>query len=505
MCTRIAFLATITKPLILFLTVLIVYGVKATEIQDTSTDSLKYYTFRTHYSFSKSLELETADVLAENGLYADAIDILTNLSQSAIRADDYKKRGLEKTRWRISAGIDHFHLEDIDTSGMTLEEVQQYRLLMQTPLSVWAKAKLELQYNGGNLESICPEWYISNNRSRLEVPIKMAFFNKSVRVESGGKAEKWFQADASGGHSSSMLQRYSSDMGGAYLNLEYQNSATRSWNWVIPGSIDWEHYREDRIGYESYVELRTAPYISYTYSSHYQNTLRFSGDLRYTSHYYSDSLDLLGGSVRIEHTLSGKGKSLYTGVDYNGENYLKSPALFWVDRMHVVTRAEREYFNKFTPRISLRLAHQREHTIGKRTLSGTKFTALPSLRYSLSKILFAEPEISFLKKWAEPEGGDYLWSKGVIWEPGLRCGIESDRTNVSSYGRYCYEGVHSQFKEYTVDNRGYRIGLDGSVSLWAFFSANVLFEYQYKMYEPFGFGSRLTENMTISFNIQTTF
>ncbi len=91
-----------------------------------ASDSLSYWHSREKIQSDSSISaiLETADALANSGLYKEALEILGTLPSD--NNNDIVERSGKKIdsrqrdhRWRLSAGTDYYHLEDVDTSEMT--------------------------------------------------------------------------------------------------------------------------------------------------------------------------------------------------------------------------------------------------------------------------------------------------------------------------------------------------------------------------------------------------
>ncbi|MBN1309516.1 MAG: hypothetical protein JXA18_16470, partial [Chitinispirillaceae bacterium] len=374
--------------------------------------------------------LETADALAEAGLYQEAIEVLKSFLKTSLPASSVQDTGtvgpIEK-KWRIAAGVDYYRLEDLDTAVMTREEYQEYQRLMQTPLSFWGRGRCTVDFNRRMLKRIEPEVYVSNYRSSVELPARLNIIDNRIGIEASVKGGKWFQEDAADTQFNP-AGSYSSDMGGLSVRIapEHPSDKRHTWSWTTPVGVDWEHYRHDRTGYESFVQFRFNPALEYRRSGAVSFSVRISGDAQYENYYRpeSDTLDVVRGILQIDNTLRADAWRLQPRLEWLADRYVNAASPGRVDRWKASLRAEQGSQNLFSPRIAAHALHEREQYYNEhRTRPGTEVCVIPSLRINAAKTFTIEPELSYKRRWAELDGNYYLWQAFSRIDALLRAGL----------------------------------------------------------------------------------
>jgi hypothetical protein len=483
-----------------------------TGVRAGNADSLVYSSLRAHFAAadSTSQALQTADALAEAGLFTEAAELLrehapagASVPTTALHAPG------SQVQWRISTGIDYYHLEDVDTVAMTPEELRDYKRLTETPLSAWLRAKSVIKPAAPLVEEIVPEAYVSERKSRVETTARISSLNGFLRLEPSIKAEKWFRADASGDSPFAPAAAQPSDMGGALLQLTAGNvpNPRTSATWTAPLSVDWEHYRKDRTGYESFLEYRFMPSLEVRAQS-LPLYGRFSAQAEYENYYRagSDTLDVLRFSGRAEgHARTAEFSALLNGA-WMGDRYANASGLEAIDRFEGGFRGECKAVKYLTGRFRLRGIHERErygHVSGAAGfgIDGSELSIEPGVETGIGEHLRIGPELLWEQRWTDVNNGLFLWEARSAWEPGLRIGWSSAIIEASARGAFRAEDIGPGFESYTADNRSIRVGGDFSVTPVRSLSISLFADYQYRVYAPYGNRARVSENLAISGNI----
>lgn len=482
------------------------------------SDSIAYVRMKVKLPVCDSLRplLEAADALAGAGLFTDALDILQK--QGPIADDTIQQRKRHSDRWRISTGVDYYHLEDIDTAIMTIEELQDYRRLTQTPLSLWARVHFGEKSTLENVERIAADIYMSSYKGRLEMPLKMQFARRQVSLETIGKAEKWFQADASGEMPFDPFHAQPSDMGGFSLRTILASVEDNHANpaWSFPLSIDGEWYRTDRPGYESHASYRFSPALEYRRCQSSPFLTRITGEARYDDYYrtQSDSLDVTRFFAYLENSFSRSPYLINMSIQWSADRFRKAIAPRNIDRWDASARAEYKALERITPRMSVKGIHEREiygtsDGSGEFSLRGTELTFRPSIRCVLTEMITLEPEVLWQRRWADLVSADstdrYLWNVYKAWEPGLRIAFVHDRADLSVRASWRAEDIDALFEGFTADSRWIKAGAEGCVSLFSMIMVNLLVDYQYRRYAPYLSAGRVSENIAVSGGITANF
>jgi hypothetical protein len=479
-----------------------------TSTSTAQNDSLTYSSLRARVATtdSTSQALCTADALADAGLFGDAIEILQEYAPAAVAQDTTASQPLKKTaQWRLSTGLDYYRIEDLDSQTMSPEEIRDYKRLTETPLSAWLRAKRTIKPAVDCIEEITPHVYVSERKGRFETIAKISAFNGIVQCEPLLKVEKWFRADASD-TSFEPTDGQPSDMGGAALRLTAGNAPrprTRL-EWSVPLSIDWEHYRDDRPGYESLVEYRFLPALQISAES-LPLRGRFTAQAECEDYYnseISDSLDVWRLSGLAEgYATFAKFSALLSG-NWMGDRYAHPRALNpeAIDRFEGVFRGEYKATRFLTGRIRLRAIHEIERygalpdSIAAEKI-GSELTITPAIETSITENLKIGPELLYERRIAGQNKDAFLWEARSAWEPGVRIEWSSRILEAAVRGAFRLEDIKKEFEIYNADSKSFKGAADVSVNAGRLLTITLFADYQYRVYAAH---ARVSENLTVS-------
>ena len=396
-------------------------------------DSLIYASIRANIVVVDSAHpaLQTADALAEVGLYIDATAILR---EHAASADITMADSLQRVhpQWRFSTGIDYYHLEDIvDTATMTSQELRDYKRLTETPLSIWVHTRATIEPVQEFIDEITPEIYVSERKSRLSASARLALPGWFLRLEPSVKAEKWFRRNAADtvfapAHSQP------SDMGGGAMILTATNTLQKLKivNWSVPFSVDWEHYRIDQPGYEAFVEWGISPSLEIRPSA-VPFGIRISTQTIYENYYRlsTDLLDVVRLSGRLEgFGQTGKINGQISGA-WMGERYLNVSTPEAIDRFEGIGRIEYKITEFLKGRHRLKGVYESEKhdalpEVPAFDLHGSELALETGVETAIGEHFRITPELLWKERRSDKEGTRYLWAARSVWEPGAAYGVE---------------------------------------------------------------------------------
>lgn len=474
--------------LALFLTTLFV-TVSGSETE-TVNDSASYCKLRKQYvqKDENSPVIRTADALAQEGFFTEAADVI--LASAKGPAKEKNVKSTSGSLWQLSTGIDYSRLEEVDSAAMTLEELQDYRRLTRIPLSIWARARRTIGL--GENADVRPEIHLSGYKSRLEIPFKMQFAQNRYTVQMAPKGEKWFSSTV-GTPNFRPFKTDSSDMGGAALSLLYQNTNSET-SWSLPFVMDWEHYRFDRSGYESFVEYHTAPFFEYR-SDDQPLSASISGELRLTDYYgtWADTLDLIEGTVSARTTFTKKNYSVLAESHYLKNVFVNTQALSQTDRVNMSARIGFELSSHISSQLFARGLYLSEE-YEQYSLRSKELLIRPEIRFTRGTF-FTQTELSVQNRWASEVNSQFIWQPGVIYEPILRSGVSFKTFDLSLFAGCRRENVKESFEKFIPDSKSIKAGVNGSYSFCSGWMIFGLIDYQYRMYDN---TSRRSENITVS-------
>ncbi|MBN1127455.1 MAG: hypothetical protein JXA71_00610 [Chitinispirillaceae bacterium] len=447
--------------------------------------------------------IDAAKALAQEGLFADAVELLRELAPERSPGTAAQT----STRWRVSSGSDYYHIEDFDTALMTVDELRDYNRLIETPLSVWSRVRLEKQGNARLLRwNTRPELYCTERKATFDIPVRLSTNSHFFQVEAAAGAEKWFRADGSG--ESPFLPAHSqpSDMGKGSLRLTKRSDKAGSTavSWTLPASVTGEHYRRNRPGYESRVEYGFAPAIELRPQA-LHHSVRALLDCRYQQYYNgADSLDAL----RLHGRIDGDWRSLRGLVapsfSFMSDLYASNPVLDAVHRLDGSLRAEYPCAAMVTGRLFFRHVYEREwyHGSAYPMLDGSETSVRPSLRITPVSMFSLEPELSLEERRSADRAsndtsafGRYLWEPRRSLDPAVRLGILLPAVEASLRAGFRIDDIASVFERYVADSRLFRLATEISASPHPLLSLSLFSDYQYRAYRADG---RRAENLTVS-------
>ncbi len=414
----------------------------------------------------------------------------------------------KKQPWHISTGVDYYHLEDVDTATMTSEELRDYKRLTETPFSVWTRIKTEIK-PVTIINDVAPEFYLSENKTRLKIPLRTKLFKQVLRLESILKAEKWFSADASGRTPFKPFYGQPSDMGGLALTAIPGNAsqADTRFIWSLPVAVDWQHYRINRPDYESFVDTRITPTLEIRGAASSLSAL-ITAEAGYENYYSGnvDSLDVMRMLVRGETSLhTGKGRMAMTAA-WMGDRYARAATLNDVDRLEGSLRSEALINSWMSPRLNMRYIYERE-TYGPRpeqaafAVDGTELTVFPEVSFAVTDFFRLSPCILWENRGAEADGPVdrfFLWEARSAWETGIRFGFTLPFLDASWRAVYRAEDINKDFEEYTGDSRSFKGATEVNTAIFGFLTVSFSIDYQFRIYAPYGSSARMSENLTVA-------
>lgn len=475
-----------------------------------ASDSTAYHELRNRILATDPANqtIPTADALAEAGLYGDAMDLLrefvfTDDTLTTASPPSVKEKPVS---WRWSSGIDYYQLQDFDTATMTIEEQREYDRLTETPLSLWTRLMATIRPWDNTEATLRPELFLSEKKGRFETALRYQLPGGFFEYEPLIKAEKWFHNDASGHSSFKPDSTQPSDMLGASVrcNVTNRNRNNRPLRFAVPFSVDWEHYREDRAGYESFVEYRLRPEFELGEGL---PPLRFSTEVQYEDYYreHSEYLDVVRISVRGEgnyHTDASRG---FAGIAWMGDRYLNDSLPPMINRVEGSFNGTRAFGTHLNLRLRLRGIYEKEAAVREKpALSGKELLIVSATEVLLlQQRLSLGPFLQWEHRFAHPinvSSGEalYIWEGRTALEPGLRIGWSSTVFEAGVRAAYRYEHIEPEFEK-ADDNRSFRINGECSVLPWKFLSFDGIVDYQYRRY--LNEGSRQSENLTVSVNV----
>jgi hypothetical protein len=238
-----------------------------------------------------------------------------------------------------------------------------------------------------------------------------------------------------------------------------------------------------------------------------------SGEARYDDYYKkeSDSLSALRMTARLENILSYP-DGIYANLTaaWLGDRYKNTHAPAAVDRWESSLRAEYGIQKWLAPGINTRVIYQKESydrtdSAGHYSLPGAELLVRPSARFSLTNAISLEPEITWNRRWSEQRSvsatSRFIWESYSAWEPGLRLMLTSFNMDLSARAGYRAEDVDEMYETYIRDSRSIKASVDGTIALLEAVSINVFVDYQYSIFDPYEYGGRETENLTVSGSI----
>ena len=473
-------------------------------------DSTTYTALRNRIAATDPVNqaLATADALAEAGLYEDALELLREHApapDSLPRHSGSLNTTQKTASWRWSSGIDYYHLEDFDNATMTPEEERDYRRLTETPLSVWSRLSATLTPWRGSQAVVLPELYLSERKSRLETAIRYQTPGGAIGMEPAIKAEKWFRSDASDASHFRPGTAQPSDMLGAALRCTIGNSERKQGplHFAVPLAVDWEHYREDRPGYESFIEYRCYPNLEIE-KGILPLHLRLSAEIQFEDYYrdVSDYLDVVRLAGRLEGMFRGAAGTSTITAAWMGDRYHHDTLLSMINRCEGGANCRYSFGEHLLARLRLRGIYEIESAPRSSDLSGGELSALPGIDLQLfDRRLSIGPDMQWERRHAQPvDFGDifrYVWEARNAFETGLHFGWDGAVMQAAARAAFRYENIDPDFERFTGDNRSFRGNAEVSVAPLTFLSIDAVIDYQYRYYPV---QSRRSENLSVSLN-----
>lgn len=475
-------------------------------------DSLNYLLLREKI-VSKYLTKEvllTSDELANAGLYKEAIELLTEFEKK--ETEKYKPNlssknitFTKKTKFRVSSGIDYYHLEDIDTAVMTPEELKEYKRLTETPLSIWQRtsSNFTFLFDSNFITSFSPELYNSQRKSFISLNTDLSLpYNIYIKPEI--TLQKWHYTDSS----FEFTKPLPSDMIGGILKIGQEKKYNEKTKYSIPFTLNIENYRYDSPGYESYVEYRLSPSLD-LWANNTNLQTRLSVDLQYENYFKteSDTLDVIRSLAGVEGIINIKNCKINIIIRGFRDYYIKS-FLNTIDRIESSIKIENIPKGKVRQGIKLKAIYEKEKygkNINSLLVKGIEFTTKPYVEFFLFDKRFKNGIDVLLEKRFSDNTIPYIWESRSAVEPAIVVGWNSYFCDISLRTAYRYENIEDFFEVFTPDNRSFKGNIEISLVPFSFLSINLFTDYQYRLYSNFTPSSRVSENLTLSFNVSLKF
>ena len=487
---------------------------------ETNTDSIAYIRLKNHIirTDPENLALPTTNALAEAGLFTEALSILR---ENFIPADTVTQTAVDSAesqpysvKWRISSGIDYYRLEDIDTGVMTQELSRDYNRLTETPLSIWLWAKTSIRPTKSRLDEITPKAYISEKKGRFETVARFILPGNTVRIEPSVKGEKWFKtvvdSETASDVSHAPFSKQDSDMGGGYCRILFNppSKLDAKLHVTLLFSVDGEYYRNDRAGYESFVEYGFFPEIEMTMETLLSHC-RFLGEVQYKDYYrkVSDSLDVIRMSGRFEGIFRKNKTTGILGAGWMGNRYLRTFNHLSIDRIEFDMLGDHSFDVPFQVSLLFKGVYEQESCTqdtgtGKGVISGSELMVASGLDCVLfSKRFRFGPKLLLERRFSSITRNP-VWKARSTVEPEIHVIWSGETIDATLRTAFRSENIDEVFESSsTADNRSFRCGIEVLVAPLSFLDANLILDYQYRVYAPFNTDTRVSENITLSMNV----
>lgn len=480
----------------------------------TNNDSLSYYLLREKIVSRDTTNevLFTADELAKSGLYKEALELLVEFFEKPqpqemqrLNLPPKKVSSKKKTKLRIATGIDHYHLEDIDTFAMTPEELKDYKRLTETPLSIWQRTTFDILFDSNFINILSPEVYNSQRKSIIAFTSEFSLpYHIIMRPEL--KVQKWHLEEGS----FKPIKPLPSDMISGNFQISKEGFYCENTRYSLPFTVNIENYRYDSPGYESYIEYRIFPFFDLNIK-YLDLQIKFAADFQYENYFrlQSDTLDVIRTLVGLESINNKKKYKSNITLRVSRDYYTKASNLTTIDRVESSIKVENVSLGKNKYGIKLKSLYEKEK-YGKRetitSIRGLEVTTKPFIEYYLfNKKIIVGSDVYLEKRFSDKTISYFIWEARNSIEPALLFGWDSNYGNILIRFAYRYEDIDNFFETFTKDNRSFKGSIELSMSPFSFVSINFLTDYQYRLYANFTSSARVSENLTISFNTSLRF
>ncbi len=444
-----------------------------------------------------------------------ARDALEVLRQRVPSSEELPLPDRGEAGWRFSSGVDYYHLEDVDTLSMTTEQRESFRKLTEVPLSVWTSAQWQLTRPDAVFEEFAPALHISERRTRLSLPLRSREVGEQLRFVATPKTEKWYD-EAAGDAAAARFRRHDSDMVGMEIttHLAARPNPAKKRVWQIPFDLDWEHYRRNRLGYESFVEFRITPSLALHNQARTRRG-RIWAEARREQYYGSDAdtLDVNRFSVRLEVEQRTAAGAVRLGAGWMTDRHLEVRNPQQVDRWEGSVLAQRQWSARWGSQLSTRYVYERNRlsTIdtSPATTGGSELSLVPAVTFRPREHLSMSLEPRWERRWSQsgaaagPAAAEqrfYLWDARSVWEVLARITYMLPTVDGTLYAGFRGKRMDDAAVTSTADSRALRTGAELSLALFGPFTLNAFGDYQYRSYAPYGPQARVTENISFSTN-----
>lgn len=438
-----------------------------------------------------------------------------------------------KAVWRFSSGVDYYHLEDVDTLAMTPEQRESLRQLTEVPLSVWTSVQWRKTRSAAVVEELVPTLHLSERRTRLSLPLRSRKVGEQLRFMATPKAEKWYDdaagddaagdagagdagaVDSGSGHAgAARFRRHDSDMVGVELttHLTSRPDPQQQRVWQLPLDLDWEHYRRNRLGYESFVEFRITPSLALHNQARTRRG-RIWAEARREQYYGSDAdtLDVNRFSIRLEAEQRTTAGAVRLGAGWMTDRHLEVRNPQQVDRWEGSVLVQRQWSARWGSQWNTRYVYERNRLAAidtpPATTGGRELSLVPVVTFRPREDLSLALEPRWERRWSQSRAAAgqtpaqqryYLWEARSVWEVLARFACMRPTVDGTLYAGFRGKSMDAAAATSTADSRALRTGAEVSLSLFGPFTINAIGDYQYRTYAPYGPRARVTENMSFS-------
>jgi hypothetical protein len=533
-----------------------------------NTDSLAWAGTRARILPSDSSRYQAtvraSDELAASGLFAEAAEMLRELPSvnapgtPTAPADSARPR---RIAWNAQAGADFLRADDRAGLDTSRQEVRD-SLVRLTPFAAYVKAGFAWRPFPPAAMHLSPTFYISNQKTHLDVSGDGAWFNGALSAALSLLAEKRLVRTAvvSGTQPGDFLtadssywtgtRADSSDMLEVRLKTEWTpvRSYGRFSRIVLPASIDHQQYRRNTPGYISSTWWRTAPAADLV-SADSRMSLGLSAPLEFREFHdvAGDALDadsfdyataspelaadlfsprwfagLTVGSffetylhrgdprdirqftpgARVHARISDRiAVSARAGADYQQERYS------YASSIRIDSTVIRPPF--FIPMDTAFLRTVQE----KYELTGLRLFATPLAEFTLSALISAGIEIPIengeYPLVADSAGGrtEYHYLRESFWSanPRIYFSLAHEKVNARISAGGMVDSIKTRPRYTIVSSRGIDAALSGDWQIVRALSLFVTLDYQWKRYAPYKQSSRSTGNIALSAGVLSRF
>jgi hypothetical protein len=189
-----------------------------------------------------------------------------------------------------------------------------------------------------------------------------------------------------------------------------------------------------------------------------------------------------------------------------GNRYFRRSNNLTINRIECDLRFENLFEAPFKASILLKGIYERESctpdsVTGKGVISGSELMVASGFDCELFNKRFRfGPKMLFKRRFSSVTRNP-VWEARVTLEPKIHAVWNVETIDATIWTAFRLENIDEEFESSIVDNRSFRGGVEVSVAPLSFLAANLIFDYQYRVYAPFDTEARISENITLSMNL----